>query len=165
MGLILPLLWRLFQIWDIRNLECVHVLQTSGGSVYSIAVTNHHIVCGTYENLIHVRAAGLDAFVGLSLGGERQGDGRLALPVPFIAHPKHGCTAPTLEVCVEVETPLGREVGGLQPGAISKPCSLPTGLGYRDKGTSPHADWTCGYSLCPRCHLHTGSNQSLQCIV
>lgn len=43
------------QIWDIRSLECVHVLQTSGGSVYSIAVTNHHIVCGTYENLIHVR--------------------------------------------------------------------------------------------------------------
>lgn len=42
------------QIWDIRSLECVHVLQTSGGSVYSIAVTNHHIVCGTYENLIHV---------------------------------------------------------------------------------------------------------------
>uniref|UniRef100_K7FBP0 TNF receptor associated factor 7 n=1 Tax=Pelodiscus sinensis TaxID=13735 RepID=K7FBP0_PELSI len=49
-----PLGWGLFQIWDIRNLECVHVLQTSGGSVYSIAVTNHHIVCGTYENLIHV---------------------------------------------------------------------------------------------------------------
>lgn len=24
--------------------------------MYSIAVTNHHIVCGTYENLIHVRA-------------------------------------------------------------------------------------------------------------
>lgn len=43
------------QIWDIRSLDCVHVLQTSGGSVYSIAVTNHHIVCGTYENLIHVR--------------------------------------------------------------------------------------------------------------
>ncbi|XP_020862204.1 E3 ubiquitin-protein ligase TRAF7 isoform X7 [Phascolarctos cinereus] len=42
------------KIWDIRNLECIHVLQTSGGSVYSIAVTNHHIVCGTYENLIHV---------------------------------------------------------------------------------------------------------------
>ena len=59
MDLILPLLRHLFQIWDIRNLECVHVLQTSGGSVYSIAVTNHHIVCGTYENLIHVRAAGL----------------------------------------------------------------------------------------------------------
>lgn len=44
------------QIWDIRTLDCIHVLQTSGGSVYSIAVTNHHIVCGTYENLIHVRA-------------------------------------------------------------------------------------------------------------
>lgn len=50
---LIPLL--LSQIWDIRSLECVHVLQTSGGSVYSIAVTNHHIVCGTYENLIHVR--------------------------------------------------------------------------------------------------------------
>lgn len=47
--------WCVYQIWDIRSLECVHVLQTSGGSVYSIAVTNHHIVCGTYENLIHVR--------------------------------------------------------------------------------------------------------------
>uniref|UniRef100_A0A8C9F231 TNF receptor associated factor 7 n=1 Tax=Pavo cristatus TaxID=9049 RepID=A0A8C9F231_PAVCR len=46
--------YQTIKIWDIRNLECVHVLQTSGGSVYSIAVTNHHIVCGTYENLIHV---------------------------------------------------------------------------------------------------------------
>ncbi|KAG3272897.1 TRAF7-containing [Ictidomys tridecemlineatus] len=36
------------------TLNCIHVLQTSGGSVYSITVTNHHIVCGTYENLIHV---------------------------------------------------------------------------------------------------------------
>uniref|UniRef100_A0A6Q2Z6W7 RING-type domain-containing protein n=1 Tax=Esox lucius TaxID=8010 RepID=A0A6Q2Z6W7_ESOLU len=47
--------YQTIKIWDIRSLECVHVLQTSGGSVYSIAVTNHHIVCGTYENLIHVR--------------------------------------------------------------------------------------------------------------
>ncbi|KAF2984150.1 hypothetical protein EK904_007639 [Melospiza melodia maxima] len=47
--------YQTIKIWDIRNLECVHVLQTSGGSVYSIAVTNHHIVCGTYENLIHCR--------------------------------------------------------------------------------------------------------------
>ncbi|XP_059510059.1 E3 ubiquitin-protein ligase TRAF7 isoform X2 [Stegostoma tigrinum] len=46
--------YQTIKIWDIRTLECVHVLQTSGGSVYSIAVTNHHIVCGTYENLIHV---------------------------------------------------------------------------------------------------------------
>ncbi|KAG8137995.1 hypothetical protein E2320_003934 [Naja naja] len=46
--------YQTIKIWDIQNLECVHVLQTSGGSVYSIAVTNHHIVCGTYENLIHV---------------------------------------------------------------------------------------------------------------
>lgn len=27
--------------------------------MYSIAVTNHHIVCGTYENLIHVRTRSL----------------------------------------------------------------------------------------------------------
>ncbi|XP_061416769.1 E3 ubiquitin-protein ligase TRAF7 isoform X1 [Lethenteron reissneri] len=46
--------YQTIKIWDMRSLECVHVLQTSGGSVYSIAVTNHHIVCGTYENLIHV---------------------------------------------------------------------------------------------------------------
>ena len=48
--------YQTIKIWDIRTLDCIHVLQTSGGSVYSIAVTNHHIVCGTYENLIHVRA-------------------------------------------------------------------------------------------------------------
>lgn len=53
------------QIWDIRSLECVHVLQTSGGSVYSIAVTNHHIVCGTYENLIHVREMHIYTYVGV----------------------------------------------------------------------------------------------------
>uniref|UniRef100_A0A803T3S5 TNF receptor associated factor 7 n=1 Tax=Anolis carolinensis TaxID=28377 RepID=A0A803T3S5_ANOCA len=52
--------YQTIKIWDIRNLECVHVLQTSGGSVYSIAVTNHHIVCGTYENLIHVSEDGGD---------------------------------------------------------------------------------------------------------
>lgn len=41
-------------VWDARTFECMHVLETSGGSVYSIAVTNHHILCGTYENVIHV---------------------------------------------------------------------------------------------------------------
>ncbi|XP_078481474.1 zinc finger protein [Ciona intestinalis] len=46
--------YQTIKIWDVRTLACVHVLQTSGGSVYSIAVTNHHIVCGTYENSIHV---------------------------------------------------------------------------------------------------------------
>lgn len=81
-GLILPLLRCLFQIWDIRNLECVHVLQTSGGSVYSIAVTNHHIVCGTYENLIHVRATGFEA--GL------RGRGARALPGHLSTHPRAG---------------------------------------------------------------------------
>ncbi|XP_061414605.1 E3 ubiquitin-protein ligase TRAF7-like isoform X1 [Lethenteron reissneri] len=46
--------YQTIKIWDIRTLECAHVLETSGGSVYSIAVTSHHIVCGTYENVIHV---------------------------------------------------------------------------------------------------------------
>ena len=43
------------QIWSLENLEVVHVLKCVGASVYSIAVTNRHIICGTYENLIHVR--------------------------------------------------------------------------------------------------------------
>lgn len=43
------------KIWDLDTLEVVHNLETSEGSVYSLAVTNHHILCGTYENVIHVR--------------------------------------------------------------------------------------------------------------
>ncbi len=43
------------QIWSIDTLEVVHVLQCFGGSVYSLAITEKHIICGTYENLIHVR--------------------------------------------------------------------------------------------------------------
>ena len=43
------------QVWDLANLECIHVLQCQGGgSVYSLAVTNQHIICGTYENKINV---------------------------------------------------------------------------------------------------------------
>ena len=42
------------QVWDLETLECLRLLETSGGSVYSIAITNHHILCGTYENVIHV---------------------------------------------------------------------------------------------------------------
>ena len=42
------------QIWDLDTLDIVHNLETSEGSVYSLAVTNHHILCGTYENVIHV---------------------------------------------------------------------------------------------------------------
>ena len=44
-----------FQIWDLDNMECVYDLDTSGGSVYSIAITPLYILCGTYENCIHVR--------------------------------------------------------------------------------------------------------------
>ena len=44
------------QVWNIETLECVHVLQChGGGSVYSLAVTKEHIICGTYENKITVR--------------------------------------------------------------------------------------------------------------
>lgn len=44
----------IFQLWDLDTLECVRVLQTSGGSVYSLAVTKEYIVCGTYENQVQV---------------------------------------------------------------------------------------------------------------
>ena len=36
------------------TLEVCHVLQCKGGSVYSLAVSKKHIICGTYENMIHV---------------------------------------------------------------------------------------------------------------
>ena len=45
----------LLQIWDLESLECTQVLQChGGGSVYSLAVTKEHIICGTYENRICV---------------------------------------------------------------------------------------------------------------
>lgn len=114
--------------------------------MYSIAVTNHHIVCGTYENLIHVRAAGFDACGGLGLGERGEETGGWS----DMAHPEHGCAAPALEVSTSV---------------ICEPCCPPAGLGHRDKGTSPHADRPRGHGLRPRCHLYAGSNQSLQCVV
>lgn len=52
----------LWQMWDLNSLECVRNLETSGGSVYSIAVTPHHILCGTYENCIHVSLDFLQTF-------------------------------------------------------------------------------------------------------
>ncbi len=43
-------------MWNLESLECINVLQCQGGgSVYSVAVTNQHIICGTYENKINVR--------------------------------------------------------------------------------------------------------------
>jgi len=42
------------KVWDLDTLDCIHQLETPGGSVYSIAITSHHILCGTYENCIHV---------------------------------------------------------------------------------------------------------------
>jgi len=42
------------KVWDLETLDCVHELETPGGSVYSIAITSHYILCGTYENCIHV---------------------------------------------------------------------------------------------------------------
>ncbi|XP_013417562.1 E3 ubiquitin-protein ligase TRAF7-like [Lingula anatina] len=46
--------YQTIKIWDLETLECVKMLDTSGGSVYSICITEHHILCGTYENCIHV---------------------------------------------------------------------------------------------------------------
>ena len=45
------------EVWDLETLDCVYQLETPGGSVYSIAITSHHILCGTYENCIHVSPA------------------------------------------------------------------------------------------------------------
>ena len=42
------------QVWSLETLEVAHVVKCSGGSVYSLAITNKHIICGTYENMIHV---------------------------------------------------------------------------------------------------------------
>jgi len=46
--------YQTIKIWDVSTLECTRVLSTNEGSVYSIAVTNHHIICGTYEKSINV---------------------------------------------------------------------------------------------------------------
>ncbi|XP_064610459.1 LOW QUALITY PROTEIN: E3 ubiquitin-protein ligase TRAF7-like [Liolophura sinensis] len=50
--------YQTIKIWDLETLECVQILETSGGSVYSIAISTQHILCGTYENCIHVWEAG-----------------------------------------------------------------------------------------------------------
>ena len=58
----------------METLECVHVLEASGGSVYSLAVTKEHIICGTYENSILVRSFSIPyyfAFLFALRGGER----------------------------------------------------------------------------------------------
>ena len=55
-------IWFVLQLWDLDTLECVRVLQTSGGSVYSLAVTKEYVVCGTYENQIQVRHIVILAF-------------------------------------------------------------------------------------------------------
>ncbi|KAI0208594.1 E3 ubiquitin-protein ligase TRAF7 [Lamellibrachia satsuma] len=46
--------YQTIKIWSLDTLECLRDLETSGGSVYSLAITSHHILCGTYENCIHV---------------------------------------------------------------------------------------------------------------
>ncbi|XP_019849787.1 PREDICTED: E3 ubiquitin-protein ligase TRAF7-like [Amphimedon queenslandica] len=46
--------YRAVKIWDLLSMEVAHVLQCNGGSVYSLALTSRYIVCGTYENMIHL---------------------------------------------------------------------------------------------------------------
>ena len=43
-----------FKVYDLKTFEQVHVIPTQGGSVYSLAVSREYIICGTYENTIHV---------------------------------------------------------------------------------------------------------------
>lgn len=50
------MLHSLLQVWNMETLEVAHVVQCGGGSVYSLVVTDKHIICGTYENRIHVSA-------------------------------------------------------------------------------------------------------------
>lgn len=42
------------KVWSLDTLEVLHVLQSGGGSVYSLVLTDKYIICGTYENLIQV---------------------------------------------------------------------------------------------------------------
>ena len=64
----------------METLECVHVLEASGGSVYSLAVTKEHIICGTYENSILVRSFSIPYYFAfmfaLKGGGGERGKGR-----------------------------------------------------------------------------------------
>ncbi len=54
-------------------MECVHDLETSGGSVYSIAITQHFILCGTYENCIHVSRSTHRWTIDNLMGGGKYG--------------------------------------------------------------------------------------------
>uniref|UniRef100_T2MAP7 E3 ubiquitin-protein ligase TRAF7 n=1 Tax=Hydra vulgaris TaxID=6087 RepID=T2MAP7_HYDVU len=42
------------KIWDLKTLEQIRVIQTQGGSVYSLVVSREYIICGTYENYINI---------------------------------------------------------------------------------------------------------------
>lgn len=39
---------------DGEEPKCLESLQTSGGSIYSVYITDQYIICGTYEHLIHI---------------------------------------------------------------------------------------------------------------
>ncbi|XP_065899712.1 E3 ubiquitin-protein ligase TRAF7-like isoform X1 [Dysidea avara] len=46
--------YKTIKIWDLDSFDCIHILEPHGGSVYSLAVTDQYIICGTYENSINV---------------------------------------------------------------------------------------------------------------
>ena len=48
-------------------------MEPHGGSVYSLAVTNQYIICGTYENNINVRDSGVGCLLLLSVCPHRCG--------------------------------------------------------------------------------------------
>jgi len=55
----------LSKVWDLKTLEQVKVIETQGGSVYSLVVSADYIIVGTYENCIHVRSSWICVFIRL----------------------------------------------------------------------------------------------------
>ena len=82
------LCWCDVKVWDLETLDCVHMLETPGGSVYSIAITSHHILCGTYENCIHVSFGSLvdDCAVNVCVRSSREMTAIFAMHVSAQLH-------------------------------------------------------------------------------
>ena len=45
---------KLYWMFGDATVQMLKTLNTSGGSVYSLCVTNDRIMCGTFENVVHI---------------------------------------------------------------------------------------------------------------